>query len=323
MQDRGQKVVSLFDDQLGGEIADLLDDPAVVEVLLNPDGHLWIDTFEGLKPTSLTLDTKRAKTIISIVSGSVAAETHHNDPLIEAELPGSGYRFTGLLPPIVSAPSFSIRKRASRIFSLEDYVDQGIMKSAEADYLKSVIANKANILISGGTGSGKTTLANAFLREISETGDRIVLIEDTLELQCQSPDCVSMRTKQGVANMRDLIRTTLRMRPDRIIVGEVRGGEALDLIKAWNTGTPGGIATIHANSALKALLRLEQLIAEVSISSQRYAIAETIDVVVQIKRTDRGRVISEILEITGLEDGNYQTNRIFKRREGFNDDQTD
>ena len=238
--------------------------------------------------------------------------------MIEAELPGSGYRFTGLLPPVVERPCFSIRKRASQVFTLEEYADAGIIGATQIDYLKAQIANKANILISGGTGSGKTTLVNAFLLEIAKLGDRVVTIEDTLELQCLSLDKVSMRTKGDMVTMRDLIRTTLRMRPDRIIIGEVRGSEALDLIKAWNTGTPGGIATVHADSAVKALLRLEQLIAEISLSPQRNAIADTIDVVVQIKRTDSGRAISEIIEIAGLnKNGEYRVDYIYQRNEGL------
>ena len=313
-----RKVISLLDERLGEEIKAFLDDPTVVEILLNPDGKVWIDTFEGRLLTDLTFDPIKAQTIISIVSGSVSEETHRHAPMIEAELPGSGYRFTGLLPPVVERPCFSIRKRAGQVFTLSEYVKSGILGQKEADYLKAAISNKANILISGGTGSGKTTLANAFLSEIAELGDRVITIEDTLELQCLSPDHVGMRTRGETVTMRDLIRSTLRMRPDRIIVGEVRGPEALDLIKAWNTGTPGGIATVHADTALKALMRLEQLISEISLSPQRYAIAETIDIVVQIKRTDSGRAVSEIIEIEGLNDsGEYQVAIIYQRREGL------
>jgi len=310
-----QNVINLLDQQLGGDIMGLLHDGNVVEVLLNPDGKVWIDTYKGRLDTGLIIESRRAQTIISVVSGSVSEETHRKSPIIEAELPGSFYRFTGLLPPIVSRPTFSIRKRASQVFTLNEYVSSNIMPQSAADYLKVAVGNKQNILVSGGTGSGKTTLTNALLSEIAECGDRVVMIEDTRELQCNASDFVALRIKGKDVTMQDLIRTTLRLRPDRIIVGEVRGGEALDLLKAWNTGTPGGVATIHADSALKSLMRLEQLIAEVSVSSQREAIAQTIDTIVQIQRTGTGRAVTEIIEVTGLSNArNYTFETIYMRK---------
>jgi len=315
MNSARQNVINLLDQQLGYDIISLLNDTNVVEVLLNPDGKVWIDTYHGRKNTGITIEPRRAQTIISIVSGSVSEETHRKSPLIEAELPGSFYRFTGLLPPIVTRPTFSIRKRASQVFTLSEYVSSNIMSQSAADYLKTAVKNKQNILVSGGTGSGKTTLTNALLREIAEIGDRIVMIEDIRELQCKASDFVALRTKGKDVTMRDLIRTTLRLRPDRIIVGEVRGAEALDLLKAWNTGTPSGVATIHADSAIKSLMRLEQLIAEVSVSSQREAIAQTINTIVQIQRTGMGRAVTEIIEVTGLSKArNYTFETIYMRK---------
>lgn len=314
-------VISLIERQLGDDILKMLDDDNVVEVLLNPDGRVWVDTYQGRTDTGFTIKPRRAETIISVVSGSASEETHRKSPMIEAELPGSLFRFTGLLPPIVANPTFSIRKRASQVFSLTEYVDSNIMSQFAADYLKTAVKNKHNILVSGGTGSGKTTLINALLAEIADLGDRVVMIEDTQELQCKASDFVALRTKGKDVTMRDLIRTTLRLRPDRIIIGEVRGAEALDLLKAWNTGTPGGIATIHADSAIKSLMRLEQLIAEVSMSSQRDAIAQTIDTIVQIQRTGTGRAVSEIIEVTGLsETRNYKFETIYMREEDKSND---
>jgi type IV secretion system protein VirB11 len=316
MRTSNENIITLLDQQLGPNILDLLADQDIIEVLLNPDGRLWIDSHQGRRDTGLKINARRAQTIISIVSGAASEETHRNAPLIEAELPGSLYRFTGLLPPIVASPTFTIRKRARQVFTLADYVDAMIMPQTAADYLKAAVRNKHNILVSGGTGSGKTTLTNALLQEISDSGDRVVMIEDTQELQCRAQDFVALRTKGPQVTLQDLIRTTLRLRPDRIIVGEVRGAEALDLLKAWNTGTPGGIATIHADSAVKALMRLEQLIAEVSVSSQRDAIAQTINSIVQIARTDSGRRVTEIIEVTGLSKSkNYTFETIYMKEE--------
>ena len=315
MNNSKQNVIKLLDQQLGSGIIGLLDDVNVVEVLLNPDGKVWIDTYQGRADTGIIIEARRAQTIISIVSGSALEETHRKSPLIEAELPGSFYRFTGLLPPIVTRPTFSIRKRASQVFTLSEYVSSNIMSQSAADYLKAAVKNKQNILVSGGAGSGKTTLTNALLSEIAEIGDRIVMIEDTQELQCNASDFVALRTRGKDVTMRDLIRTTHRLRPDRIIVGEVRGAEALDLLKAWNTGTPGGVATIHADSAIKSLMRLEQLIAEVSVSSQRAAISQTINTIIQIQRTGTGRAVTEIIEVTGLsENQNYTFQTIYMRK---------
>ena len=173
----------------------------------------------------------------------------------------------------------------------------------QADALPKAVRHRSNLLIAGGTSSGKTTLVNALLAEIAGLDERVILIEDTRELQCAAADCVALRTRTGVVSMADLVRSTLRLRPDRIIVGEVRGGEALDMLKAWNTGHPGGIATVHANSARSALYRLEQLVQENVVTVPRRLIAEAIDLVVFIQGRGTGRRIETIAEVTGL-DGN-------------------
>ena len=195
------------------------------------------------------------------------------------------------------APSFTIRKPAAVVLTLKDYVGSGIMTSVQAQILRECIITRKSLLIVGGTGSGKTTLANALLHEVAKTGDRIVILEDTRELQCDAPDKIALRTQAGSVSMADLVRSTLRLRPDRIIVGEVRGGEALDLLKAWNTGHPGGIATVHANSAKDGLNRLEQLISEKSARVPRSLIAMAVDVVVGITNTDGKRTVTDILSV--------------------------
>ena len=265
---------------LGPAIAGFLEDPAIVEVMLNPDGRLWIDRLsEGLSDTGERLNAADGERIVRLVAHHVGSEVHAGSPRVSAELPETGERFEGLLPPVVAAPTFAIRKPAVAVFTLNDYVAAGIMTSGQAEALRTAVASRKNILVAGGTSTGKTTLTNALLAEVAKTADRVVLIEDTRELQCLAPNLVALRTKDGVVSLSDLVRSSLRLRPDRIPIGEVRGAEALDLLKAWGTGHPGGVGTIHAGSALGALRRLEQLIQEAVVTVPRALIAETIDVV--------------------------------------------
>ncbi|MFC7701937.1 MULTISPECIES: P-type conjugative transfer ATPase TrbB [unclassified Bradyrhizobium] len=286
---------------LGAAIAGYLEDDTIVEVMLNPDGRLWIDRLSsGLVDTGETLSTADGERIVRLVAHHVGAEVHASSPRVSAELPGTGERFEGLLPPVVAAPAFSIRKPAVAVFTLDDYVAAGIMSSGQADALRSAVATRKNILVAGGTSTGKTTLTNALLAEVAKTADRVVLIEDTRELQCKAPNLVALRTKDGVATLSDLVRSSLRLRPDRIPIGEVRGAEALDLLKAWGTGHPGGIGTIHSGSALGALRRLEQLIQEAVITVPRALIAETINLVAVLGGRGADRRLAELALVTGL-----------------------
>lgn len=222
-------------------------------------------------------------------------------------MPESGERFEGLLPPVVTSPTFAIRKPAVAVFTLDDYVAAGIMADAQAAALREAVASRANILVAGGTSTGKTTLTNALLAEVAKTQDRVVIIEDTRELQCAAPNLVAMRTKDGVATLSDLVRSSLRLRPDRIPIGEVRGAEALDLLKAWGTGHPGGVGTIHAGSAIGALRRLEQLIQEAVVTVPRAMIAETIDLVAVLSGRGSARRLAELARVEGLgADGDYR-----------------
>ena len=292
---------------MGPEIAAALDDPEVVEVLLNPDGSLWVDRLgAGRAPTGTKLPAPMAERIIRLVAAHVRTEVHAGAPILSAELPETGERFLGVLPPVVRAPSFAIRKRALRIMNLARYVDDGVMRAEQASFLRQAVRDHLNIVVAGGTSTGKTTLANALLDEIAETRDRVLILEDTVELQCRSDDHVGMRTEPGVSTMADLVRATLRLRPDRIVVGEVRGSEALDLLKAWGTGHPGGIATVHAGSASGALTRLEQLVQEVSVTVPRALIAETVNVIVFIAGRGRARRVREIARVIGFDSQGYQ-----------------
>jgi type IV secretion system protein VirB11 len=295
---------------LGPAIARYLEDPAVVEVMLNPDGRLWVDRLrEGLVATDDVLIPADGERIVRLVAHHIGAEVHPDSPRVSAELPETGERFEGLLPPVVTAPTFAIRKPAVAVFTLSDYVAAGIMTAAQADVLRLAVERRKNILVAGGTSTGKTTLTNALLAEVAKTSDRVVLIEDTRELQCAAPNLVALRTKDGVASLSDLVKSSLRLRPDRIPVGEVRGSEALDLLKAWGTGHPGGVGTIHANTALGALRRLEQLVQEAVVTVPRALIAETIDIVAVLSGRGAERRLVEIVHVDELDPatGDYRT----------------
>jgi type IV secretion system protein TrbB len=291
---------------MGPVITAAMADPLVIEVMVNPDGALRLDRLEtGRCDTGHRLAAAETERIIRLVASHARTEVHGSSPIVSAELPphgeGAGERFEGLLPPVSTAPCFAIRKPAARIYSLMDYVSDGIMSGEAARLLSLAVVDRRNILVAGGTSSGKTTLANALLAELAARDERVILIEDTRELQCPAPDTVALRTRPGVVGMADLVRSTLRLRPDRIIVGEVRGAEALDMLKAWNTGHPGGIATVHANSAALALYRLEQLTQEAVVSVPRRLIAEAIDLIVFITGRGTGRRIGAIAALEGLD----------------------
>lgn len=296
---------------MGPVIAAALDDPEVVEVLLNPDGALWVDRLgSGRSPSGHSLSAAAAERIVRLIAAHVRVEVHAGAPIVSAELPETGERFEGVLPPVVRAPVFAIRKRAAGVIRLSQYVADEILSPAQATFLKDAVAQRKNIVIAGGTSTGKTTLANALLQEMAASGDRVILLEDTVELQCVTDDHVPLRTKPGVVSMSDLVRSTLRLRPDRIVVGEVRGREALDLLKAWGTGHPGGIATLHAGSAQGALTRLEQLIQEVVVTVPRALIAETVDVIVFIAGRGRTRRVQDITRVVGLDAHGYQLSSV-------------
>ena len=296
---------------MGPTIAAALADPAVIEIMVNPDGALRLDRLgEGRTDTGTRYDPAQVERIIRLVASHARTEVHAASPIVSAELPphgeGAGERFEGVLPPVSLAPCFSIRKPAAKIYTLLDYVMDGIMPADTARLLSLAVVERKNILVAGGTSSGKTTLANALLAEMAHLDERVILIEDTRELQCAASDVVALRTRPGIVGMADLVRSTLRLRPDRIIVGEVRGAEALDMLKAWNTGHPGGIATVHANSAVFALYRLEQLVQETVVTVPRRLIAEAIDMIVFIAGRGPARRVETIARVAGVDpDGGY------------------
>ena len=308
MEEAGLRRQQMLMSAFGTTIEAALVCPSIIEVMVNPDGCLWFDkTGEGRIKTSVVLDEPARERIIRLVASSTRGEVHERAPIVSAELPESGERFEGLLPPVALAPCFTIRKPAGMIYRLGDYVDAQIMLPKQAEALFEAVIDCKNIVVVGGTSSGKTTLVNALLAEVAETDDRVIILEDTRELNCAAKDVVSLRTKPDVADLGDLVRSTMRLRPDRIIVGEVRGPEALDMLKAWNTGHPGGITTIHANSDRAGLYRLEQLIQEAVVSVPRRLITEAVDILVFIEGRDAARKVRTISKVTGLDgNGDYQ-----------------
>ncbi len=302
------RLVRKLQDALGDQLCVALDDATVVEIMLNPDGRLFIERLGHGVAEAGVMTPAAAEVVIGSVAHALQSEADDERPIISGELPIGGHRFEGLLPPIVSGPTFTIRRRASRLIPLDDYVTSKVMTEAQASAIRSAIDARMNIVISGGTGSGKTTLANAIIAEIvlSAPDDRMVVLEDTAEIQCAAENAVCLHTSDTV-DMARLLKSTMRLRPDRIIVGEVRDGAALTLLKAWNTGHPGGITTIHSNTAMSALRRLEQLTAEASQQPMQEVIGEAVDLVVSIERTGKGRRVREVIHIEGYRNNHYQT----------------
>jgi type IV secretion system protein VirB11 len=289
---------------LGDDICGVFEDPTAVEIMLNDDGRVLVER-HGQGMAELTCMTgARALNFLSLMADYRGTTVSRERPIVEGAMPDEfrRARFAGCIPPLTPMPTFSIRLPATRIFTLEDYVRAGILSQEQKTRIVAALESRNNILVSGGTGSGKTTLLNALSHQVAQTSgldQRIVIIEDTREIVCQALNTVQLLTDPDAAiDMTRLLKLTLRYRPDRIFVGEVRDGAALALLKAWNTGHPGGLATLHANSPEAALVRLDQLCQEVSHNSQMPLIREAVDVVVQIRREPghpAGRVISDIV----------------------------
>ena len=299
---------------MGPELLAALNDPKTVEIMLNADGKLWLERLGEPMKCIGTLRVAQAQAIIETIAGYHGKEVTRSKPILEGELPLDGSRFAGQLPPVVPAPTFAIRKKAVAIFTLDQYVERGIMTAPQREALIAAVRAHRNILVIGGTGSGKTTLVNAIINEmvIQDPTERVFIIEDTGEIQCAAENYVQYHTSIDV-NMTALLKTTLRMRPDRILVGEVRGEEALDLLDAWNTGHPGGAATLHADSAQEGLVRLKSLVSrnKSAPSEIEPLIGAAVHVVVHIAKTpDGSRRVQEILEVSGYVNGQYITKSL-------------
>ncbi|HEY0843445.1 P-type conjugative transfer ATPase TrbB [Methylotenera sp.] len=285
---------------LGDMVLSALNDPDTVEVMLNDDGSLWVEKFGSMEQVG-DMSHEDGMTILNQVSSALGGQMSKENPLVEGELPLDGSRFEGVAPPVTEAPIFAIRKKATKIYTLDDYVRTRSVSFAQAEVLRTAIKEKQNILVVGGTGTGKTTFCNAVLHAISllSPDDRMAILEDTRELQCTLKNRFFLRSTEWTTLAR-LSMAVNRLRPDRITVGEVRdGAPALAMLKLWNTGHPGGVATVHANSAYAGLTRMDQLVQEVSQNPQSILIGEAVNIVVYLERTNKGRRIKEIIRVNG------------------------
>jgi type IV secretion system protein VirB11 len=303
--ERQRRNLEKLRNELGPVICSALDDPEVIEVMVNPDGRIWLDrTRLGMKRTGTKVSRARRVAALGTIAAMLDTKINALCPILEGELPLDGSRVEGTVPPVSEGPGITIRKHSSAVFPLSRYVEEERISPEWSAYLREAVAERRNILVTGGTGSGKTTFANALLDVVNELSptDRLVVLEDTPELRYSLENVYSLRTdEKSEITMQRLVRTSLRLRPDRIVMGEVRGKEALDLLKSWNTGHPGGISTLHANSATSALIRLEQLISEASVSPMKELIGEAVDVVVFLqRRAKKGPVVTEVLEVKGV-----------------------
>jgi type IV secretion system protein TrbB len=321
--------------ELGEQILGFLDDSRTEDILLNPDGSLWIQrTAEGFIRAG-EMASAQAASALSTIAAWRGTVLNHQNPIIETELPLDGSRFEGIVPPVVRHPVFAIRLRPRKVYSLDEYETSGILSVRDdalnrvrrrddfaesvrglrhSDIIRAAVRAKKNILVVGSTGSGKTTFVNACLDALRTLAphDRVITIEDTIELQCGVKNYLDLRAV-GSVSMLDCLRACMRLKPTRIVVGEVRGAEAHTLLKAWNTGHPGGMATIHANDAVSGLVRLESLVAEATNSPQQTLIAEAVDLVVFIDEEPgitAGRKVKEVLLVTGYSNGNYQVEHV-------------
>lgn len=309
-REKSQRLQQKLWREFGDTIADWMSNSDIFEIMLNPDGRLWVQEKEaGLFYYGDRLSPIQAMNLIGTIASFNDTIVNESHPILECELPFLGHRFEAIIPPVVSAPIFCIRKRASQIFTLDDYIKQEVLTVLQADCLREAVRHRRNILVVGGPGTGKTTFTNALLNEIVNQCDhtqRILILEDTRELQSTAPNTVFLQTAPTV-EFQHLLRAALRLRPDRICMGECRGAEMLTLLKCWNTGTPGGIATLHANSAKAALSRIQEMVAESGSYPKPELIVESVNIIVSLSfHPIKGRIVNDILEVTGYSNQDFQ-----------------
>ena len=330
-----QRLETKLKRELGDQVLALLGDDRTEDILLNPNGSLWAKRMaEGFSRIA-ELPPTQASSALSTIAAWRGTVLNHEHPILETELPIDGSRFEGIVSPIVRRPVFAIRLRPRRIFPLDEYEATGILSAKndplnhirrQDDFLNAVrglkhgeiiraaVREKKNILVVGSTGSGKTTFVNACLDALASLAphDRVISIEDTTELQCPVENYLDLRAV-GNVTMLECLRACMRLKPTRIVVGEVRGAEAHTLLKAWNTGHPGGMATVHANDAISGLIRLESLVAEATNAPQQTLIAEAVDLVIFIDEEPElraGRKVRELLLVTGYANGQYLVEHV-------------
>lgn len=305
------RYLNMLKTAMGPEVMSYMEDDSVIEIMLNPDGRLWVDRLEtGKEDTGRSILPEQSENIVKLVASFKNQVADKDEPVVSTDIPFHGARFQGWLPPVVAQPTFAIRKKAIAIFTLEDYLTNNLISKKHHALLSQAVLDRKNIIVVGGTSTGKTTFTNALLSELDDVDERILVLEDLPELQLKAKDVVQLTTSLTVS-MRDLVRGCLRMRPDRIIIGEVRDGAALELLKAWNTGHPGGLCTLHANGVESAAFRLEDLIQEMVVTVPRNLILQAVDLFVCIERDKEGnRKVVSVSSLDGYEGGLYQLSEL-------------
>ena len=326
--ERQRVVTELVHDIKGlGPIEPLLQDAEVSDILINGTSSAYVERKGRLEPVSLAFrDAQHLVHIAQRIAGQIGRRVDESSPMVDARLP-DGSRVNIIIPPLaLDGASISIRRFVMRGSSLEDMAERGVLSPSMGEMFRIAVKARLNILISGGTGAGKTTFMNALSREIPD-GERLITIEDAAELQLQQPHVVRLETRTvsaegtGAVTMRDLLVNTLRMRPDRIIVGEVRGGEAQEMLQAMNTGHPGSMCTLHANNPRDALTRLENMLmsasGDIPLPALRRQIAGSVDLVVQLARLRSGhRCVTSVTNVAGIENDIVTTEEMWRRRPG-------
>ncbi|QDT38144.1 CpaF family protein [Stratiformator vulcanicus] len=335
-EQRDRMVREIMDEIYGfGPLEPLMSDPAVSDVLVNGPHSVFVERNGRLEQTDVEFaDQQHLLEVIRRLVGRAGRRIDEVSPMVDAKLP-DGSRLNAVIPPLAQkGATVSIRRFRTHQLQFDDMVEMGTLAPAMADFLKFAVAGRLNILFSGGTGAGKTTMLNNVSRYIP-TSERVVTVEETAELQLQQPDVVSLEARphnvegKGEITLRDLVKNSLRMRPDRVIVGEARGGEVLDMLQAMNTGHDGSMSTVHANDCREALDRIELMIAlagaELPSSVARRYVANALDIIVHVSRLSTGeRKITRISEVVGIEDGDYVVEDIFVyRMTGVKDDRVD
>ena len=304
----------------GPIIMDAVHDPDVLEIMLNPDGKIWIEKYGKDQECVGELPIAQSKVLLSLVASALDLVVDAQHPVVEGSFPLDGSRFEGTFPPIVGpGASFSMRKKASKIITLQEYLASGAITEEVIPILDAAILGRKNIVVVGGTSSGKTTLCNGVIHRLDELcpGDRLLILEDTAELQSSARNAVFFLTSDlAKIGMRQLTKVCMRYAPKRILVGEVRDSAALELLKLWNTGHPGGIGTFHADSAFEALERLEELVEEAGVGPKQKLIGRAVDLIIYMTKTPQNtRIVSEILHVNrfDIKEQRYDCKIVYSR----------
>lgn len=280
----------------------------ITDIMLNQDSHIWIDTFSGTIKTDVCIQENTAQMIMKVIARYNNKNLDKSNPIISGILP-TGERFEGIYGEVAHFKTiFAIRKKSERIITLEDYVQDSFITEQQKEYIVENVKNKKNILVIGGTSSGKTTFTNACLNELSETTDRIIILEDTDELQCPAPNQIKLKST-AIIEMKMLLQSSMRLNPTRIIVGELRRGkETQELLKAWNSGHSGGLSTIHADDCNGGLIKLKQYLQEEIESDSSLLIANSVHILINIIKENNRRYVREISEVQGYDESNKKFN---------------